>query len=180
MARRVDAFVRSLERSLDERGTTKTKRKLATVITSCGWKKRSGPRLQELSEALAHAGIYPDQDLQDLYLGIDTYVWFSRRPPLPVGQIFQQERAAGYHFGRYKDVLDSALPQYAPLVHKSGGNRKEKVYDLNGQSLIPDLVFRSGRSGPWIVCEIERGDPRRQSVPQLIDYMRAVARSSVC
>ena len=157
MARSVETFVRSLGRSLERPGTTKTKRKLATVITSCGWKKRSAGRLQELNEALAHAGIYADQDLLDLYLGIDTFVWFSRRPPLPVGQIFYQERAAGYHLGKYKEVLEAALPEYAPLVHKSGGNLKEKVYDLDGRKVIPDLVFRSGRSGPWIVCEIERG-----------------------
>lgn len=174
----VESFVGGLERSLDGKEVSaRTKRKLSSVISACGWKKRSPQRLEQLNEVLSHAGIYADQDLLDMNLGVDTFVWFSRRPPLPVGKIFHQERAVGYHLGKYKDALEEALPEYAPLLHKSGGHKKEASYTLDGERFIPDLVFKA-KSGEWLVCEIERGDPKRDSVPQLIDYMRAVSNGS--
>ena len=175
MARSIESCVEALGRDIDDTGGSDPKvwRKFSTLIRDCGWKKRSPERVASLSQALAHAGIYTDHDLLDMTLPTSTTIWLSRRPPEVLSRIFHQERAVGYHLGKYRDVLETALPQYAPLTHKHGGNRKEQGYTLDGVRLIPDLVFQA-RSKEWIVCEIERGDPTRESVPQLVEYMRAV------
>ncbi|MGA7272949.1 MAG: hypothetical protein WB239_17895 [Acidimicrobiia bacterium] len=64
-----------------------------------GWNRRSEQRLEDLKYAPATAGIFADRDLADMNLGLDTSVWFTRRPVNILNEIFYEERALGYHLG---------------------------------------------------------------------------------
>lgn len=166
-----------LEKDLNadrRRGKTQVTRRLVrSILYQCGWQKRSPERLTALENRLADAGLYADPDITDMDLGLGTWIRFTPEPPPPVGRVFKPERALGYHLSKYPAELERELPHLGTLRHISGGCKPEKTYGFEGIDLKPDLVFSSS-SGRWLVCELERGDPKNESVDQLEMYARAV------
>ncbi len=178
MPRSVDAAVQSISRSLEQRAAQGdsdpiTWRKLSSLIHACGWDRRSVPRLEELAAAVAGAGIFASLDLTAMDLGLDTTVRFGRRPWLQLGHVFESELALAYHLSKYPAALETALA-LGKLRHLSGGRKPEKQYNYFGSWIRPDLVF-SSPGGPLVVVELERGDPKDESVDQLTRYMDAVS-----
>lgn len=150
-----------------------TKRKLGTLIKGCGWQKRSAERLAELMHLLADQGVFPDPDISDIHLPLDTYVTFGREPPTPIGQTIHPERALAYVLSKYPHHLETALSDLGRLKLQSGGTKPERTYYLGDKPVRPDLLF-SSTSGRWLVCELETGEPRQESIEQLLRYMKAV------
>jgi hypothetical protein len=107
-------------------------------------------------------------------LGLDTFVKFRLEPFVVLSQIFKSERELGYHLSKYRDVLELSLPDLAPLRHRAGGRLAEREWQILDAHLRPDLVFKSDKRG-WVVFELERGDPKRESVMQLRQYMAATS-----
>jgi len=179
VARDITSLISGLNVALDKdvlTGTTPlTKKRIRAIIHACGWKQRSPQRLDELESRLGDAGLFANPDITDMDLGLNTWIRFTREPATPVGKILKPERALGYHLSKYPAELERVLPDLKKLRHRHGGRKPEKTYGFEGMSLRPDLVFSSS-SGKWLTCELERGDPKKESVDQLELYMRAVSK----
>ena len=148
-----------------------SRRKLSTVIGRCGWKKRSPQRLEKLDADLDRAGIYTSVDIEDLDVGLDTWVLFGREPFVELGHVFKRvlsgtswQPIQNHLKGRFRSSDASAIGM---------GSKPERSFHDLGTPLRPDLVFKAS-NGTWVACELERGDPKRESVGQLEQYLRAL------
>lgn len=177
LPRDVNSFVRSIAAELEaeqQRGDTPiVRRKVRSMIRQCGRAKRTQPLLNSVEAKLADAGVYADPDITDIDLGLDTYVRFTLAPPPPIGKIFKPERALAYHLSKWPNELERLLPHLGRLRLKYGGQARERTYGFEGMQLKPDIVFDSD-SGNHLACELERGDPKYESVDQLEYYIRSV------
>jgi hypothetical protein len=72
-----------------------------------------------------------------------------------------------------KDSTERAVPEVGRLKLRYGGEKREKVFYVDGDPVKPDLVFTSSR-GDWIVAEPEKGDPPLEGTEQAERYVRAL------
>lgn len=176
MAKSVESFVGSLGRALESKATrsgsdgVSVRRKMRTVASSCGWKARSNTRIEELHGALESAGIYAFPEVTDSEVTMDTYVSFSRtdRAARSLGKIFGNER--GIHLFVQKYYVDVFRGQPG-LEDLELVGREYPLYS-GRRKLKADLLFRTP-DGAAVVFEFKRGDPTREAVAQLREYMRA-------
>jgi hypothetical protein len=173
--RSVESFVarvvEDLEKKSEERRPVIVRRKVSTIISQCGYSRRSERLLAELDRAIEEAHIFVDPVVTDTGLGLDTWIRFTNEPPPSQTQTFQKESALGYHLSKYPDRLAQALGR-GSLTLKHGGKKPEKKFVLDGEYVKPDLVFRSA-DGSHVVCELKVGDPTDRSVSQLLKYVEA-------
>lgn len=172
----ITALKASIERELSKGDTHPTTwRKLSTLVSACGWTNRTSTRMHTLAAAIAAARLYASHDLTDLDLGLDTSIRFSKAPWTDLTKIFKDESELGYHLSKYPSALENAIPHLGKLSHLHGGRKKEREYFYEDTSVFPDLVFRSAQGG-IVVVELERGDPKDESVNQLERYLDAAAK----
>lgn len=171
----IASFVSTIAADLDRKSASDShpvaRRKLSTVLSKCGYGRRHKNWLEELHRELADAQVFFDPDVTDMDLGLDTWIRFTREPPRSLNRIFSDEKALGYHLSRWSDALEKTLG-LGSLRHVHGGRKAERQYPLDDAYVKPDLVFRS-EYGPYIVCELEVGDPKDESVSQLLKYVDA-------
>ena len=167
---------RRLKRSKDP-GTPALGYALSTVMTKCGWTRRSTARMDRLVKTLAHFGISSSENLRDLSLPPKHRIYFSTHPLYPEppieGTTRQSEKAIESRLGEDLSPIAGPLPYLGGAAVLSGGLQPKRRFTFNGDRHEPDLLLKDTVEGLTVV-EIEAARPKHESVSQLDGYIRAV------
>ncbi len=146
----------------DESARDVRQMKLSTVISSCGWSKRSASRMELLTARLAERGLHCDPQLTTEDLERDQWIRFARMPPpVPVQTPPSEKDLIAYLHANHR--LIPPLDQYGPAI--------EKEFKLPSGNRV-DLLIKDVRRRRWLVIEVEnKGIKNREAPAQVCDYM---------
>ena len=140
--------------------------KLATIVSRCGWRKRSSPRMEYLAASLSAAGLSCQPALTDEDLGLADWVRISRALPAVPTQSAPAER----------DVIS-----YIRVNHRLIPPLDGLGTDVTSEVLLPsgrrvDLLFKDPKRKRWIVAEVENKGLRNWEAPlRLLDYLKEIS-----
>ena len=144
------------------------KRMVTTVVSHCGWKKRSQTRATQLQELLEDKGIYPSPRVDDLAVPSASWITFSERPPpaSPDSPTFRREEALQGYLESYYVRVFREHPELAGLELV----RHQAPIQAGRKVLKADLLLK-GPDGGRVAVELKVGDPGRGATAQLRKYM---------
>jgi hypothetical protein len=180
-ARSMERFVAQIDVAMEKRTEgglrpeAELKRKLSTVVTSCGWKQRSHLRMERLQQGLVATAVYPSEDVTDLSIPLSMTIRFRREPPSPPAMEFATEKDLECFLAKNHRLLLSQVQGLGGSRHKAGGTLPQRRYAFGRSYLKPDLVFETP-DGTVVVAEVKLGDPDDRGVTQLRSYVTAASK----
>ena len=157
-----ERFAALLDRELE--GTAARRAKLlSTVLSECGYRRRSVLRLQSIQDALEARGIYSRPRLTEPQVRSHERLEFSRMAYSSVEPdlIFPDERALeDFVLRNYKQI-----PELSMLK-----SPKQQRHLPSGRQY--DLMFRECRSNDVVILEFKAGDGGMGVVSQLFLYLK--------
>ena len=113
-----------------------------------------------------------DTDITNLGLARSTWIYFASNPFVTrdLGRTFGYERDLNWFVAHYPEEVFRGFPGLEDLTFYSS----EMPVEYGGALHKIGLVFRDPE-GTYVATELERGDPRDNSVAQLERYMRGLA-----
>ncbi len=175
-------FVGRISKDLTENdyhGIPLLRRQLRTVLRQAGKKRRAPAWLADLEHALKGANkdrpIYCSPLLSDPTLRLRDWVHFSTDRLNPISAVRESEKVLTNRLMSNPNWIAGAIPAYGGVSLADHTEVGRFEYRLDGKRYRPDLVLETSRRG-LVVCEIEAGKPKRESIPQLDDYVRVATR----
>ncbi len=180
-ARTMERLVGELVTALEERTSgdpaseVAIRRRLGTLVTGCGWKKRTATRMEALRDLLHEENVFPIEDIADISLPLSHTVYLRRVPPPGPVLEFLSEKDLERFIARNHRVLFQGMSDLAGSQLLAGGSKPQKQYRYGRSIVKPDLVFRTP-TRTYVVVEVKLGDPGDSAVTQLRKYMAAASK----
>lgn len=153
------------------KGRSTVSHKISVVVGGSGWEKRSPQNLSRIAKAFESVGVHLDTDLTDMTLSREHRITFSLTPFLPrtLGLEFRAEQHLKSFLASHYENVFAGVRGLERLTFVGTEVRVEDA----GQERFIDVVF-CDHDGTLVAVELEKGDPKPNSMNQLRSYMRGL------
>jgi hypothetical protein len=148
------------------------RRKLSVLVSRCGWRNRTEPRMRLLEARLRERHVYCAPSISNMELPRDAWISLQRdAPALPVQRMPTERVLEEYLANNWR--LIKPLSGYGSLDPSK--TRVTRQFRLATGECV-DLLFEDRSGKRWLVLEL-KNQSARGAVAQLIGYMNQIVGS---